>query len=89
VLVVNSLPDDPYALVKPAAEPFATVVVVTMATRTYLNLKLLYQRQARGSRSDGLLSGAVDSVPYGPTPYTPAPPMFFTRETNVTSESDA
>jgi hypothetical protein len=57
VLIINTLGPQ-YALIKPAAEPFATVVTVGMATRVYLNLKLLYQRQAQAaSQGDVVLSG--------------------------------
>jgi hypothetical protein len=57
VLIINTLGPQ-YALIKPAAEPFATVVTVGMATRVYLNLKLLYQRQAAAaSQGDVALSG--------------------------------
>ncbi|KAJ7094324.1 hypothetical protein C8R44DRAFT_645352 [Mycena epipterygia] len=47
VLSIQAL-DDSFALVKPAAVPFSTLVTVAMAQRVYLNLKLFYQRQQRG-----------------------------------------
>jgi hypothetical protein len=47
--------------VKPAAEPFSTVITTTMAQRVFLNLKLLHQRQAM--KDDGvMLSGVTASV---------------------------
>ncbi|KAJ7141988.1 hypothetical protein C8R46DRAFT_1134502, partial [Mycena filopes] len=44
VLSIQALGDS-YALVKPTAVPFSTVITVTMAQRVYLNLKLYHQRQ--------------------------------------------
>jgi len=46
VLTIQGL-DDSFALVKPTAVPFSTVITVTMAQRVYLNLKLFHQRQQR------------------------------------------
>ncbi|KAJ6566266.1 hypothetical protein B0H19DRAFT_708164 [Mycena capillaripes] len=46
VLSIQAL-DDSFALVKPTAVPFSTVITVTMAQRVYLNLKLFHQRQQR------------------------------------------
>jgi len=43
VLSIQGL-DDSFALIKPTAVPFSTVVTVTMAQRVYLNLKLFHQR---------------------------------------------
>jgi hypothetical protein len=58
VLVINTLGDE-YALVKPAAVPFSTVITVAMAQRVYLNLRLLYKRQASGDVTIGM----ADSLP--------------------------
>jgi hypothetical protein len=57
--VINTLGPQ-YALVKPAAEPFSTVITVAMAQRVYLNLRLLYKRQASG---DVVLTSMTDSLP--------------------------
>jgi hypothetical protein len=46
VLAVQALGTQ-YALVKPAAVPFSTLMVVTMASRVFLNLKLFNLRRAR------------------------------------------
>jgi len=44
VLIINALPNQ-FALIKPAVEPFSTVITSAMAQRVYLNLKLFYQRK--------------------------------------------
>jgi hypothetical protein len=49
VLAVQAL-GSKYALVKPTAVGFSTVMVVTMASRVFLNLKLFNQRQARAEQ---------------------------------------
>ncbi|EIN08724.1 hypothetical protein PUNSTDRAFT_143460 [Punctularia strigosozonata HHB-11173 SS5] len=46
VLSIQAL-DDSYALIKPTAVPFSTVITVTMAQRVYLNLKLYHTRAQR------------------------------------------
>lgn len=60
MLIINSL-GDKYALIKPAVEPFSTVITTTMAQRVYLNLKLLHQRQTM--KDEGvMLSGMSTSA---------------------------
>jgi hypothetical protein len=49
VLAVQAL-GSKYALVKPTAVGFSTLMVVTMASRVFLNLKLFNQRQARAEQ---------------------------------------
>ncbi|KZW02260.1 hypothetical protein EXIGLDRAFT_744705 [Exidia glandulosa HHB12029] len=46
VLSIQALGDD-FALIKPTAVPFSTVVTVAMAQRVYLNLKLFHSRTER------------------------------------------
>lgn len=57
VLSIQALGDS-FALVKPTAVPFSTVITVTMAQRVYLNLKLYHQRQQGHA---GLLPGSMPS----------------------------
>jgi hypothetical protein len=61
VLIVNALPDQ-YALIKPAVEPFSTVITTTMAQRVYLNLKLYYQRKE--GHADISLQNMSDPPPH-------------------------
>jgi hypothetical protein len=49
VLAVQAL-GSKYALVKPTAVSFSPVMVVTMSSRVFLNLKLFNQRQARAEQ---------------------------------------
>lgn len=49
VLAIQALGEN-YDLVKPNAIPFSTLIVTTMASRVFLNLKLFHQRQARAQQ---------------------------------------
>jgi len=69
VLTIQGL-DDSFALIKPTAVPFSTVITVTMAQRVYLNLKLFHQRQ---QREDAGLSPSTPSQQMSTGTYTPKP----------------
>ncbi|KAI0330629.1 hypothetical protein GY45DRAFT_725421 [Cubamyces sp. BRFM 1775] len=49
-----------HAMLKPTAVPFSTVMIVTMGSRVYLNLKLLHQR-SQGGTSAG--AGGGERIP--------------------------
>ncbi|KZW02305.1 hypothetical protein EXIGLDRAFT_829494 [Exidia glandulosa HHB12029] len=81
VLSVQALGDS-YALIKPTAVPFSTVVTVAMAQRVYLNLKLFHLRNERAQAGlpatmpfNGTASGGsrrADFVTVG----SPRPPVM-------------
>lgn len=50
VLAIQALGSN-FALVKPAVIPFSTLIVTTMASRVFLNLKLFNQRQVQAQQS--------------------------------------
>ncbi|EJD39077.1 hypothetical protein AURDEDRAFT_116274 [Auricularia subglabra TFB-10046 SS5] len=60
VLSIQALGDD-YALIKPTAVPFSTVVTVAMAQRVYLNLKLFHQRNERAAAGLPATQGTTSS----------------------------
>ncbi|KAF7371250.1 hypothetical protein MSAN_00760800 [Mycena sanguinolenta] len=79
VLTIQGL-DDSFALIKPTAVPFSTVITVTMAQRVYLNLKLFHQRQQRKdaglpqSMPSQQTASATSAGGYLPKPLAPARP---------------
>ena len=96
VLTVQAL-GSKYNLIKPAAVPFSTLMVTTMASRVFLNLKLFNQRQARAEQG---LPVSVDSyqmdsedhrmndkVARHPIPIYPRPPKMKTSLTNGSPDS--
>lgn len=97
VLTIQALGPSFY-LVKPAVIPFSTLIVTTMASRVFLNLKLFNQRQERAQQ--GLpLSGssyqlssdqrAPDNLALHSIPVYPRPPDIKNSHVGTFSTSSS
>ena len=62
VLSIQSLGDGS-AMIKPTAVPYSTLMIVTMGSRVYLNLKLLVQRGQREAEGIPLSLSSQGSTP--------------------------